>query len=1071
MKFGKNRVQYSDFYWEFYRYKKFDAYFNQFGRELAQYTADFALEEIPRLEKFFNYNLDKRIIFIIFNKLSDFRQSNIGLITGQDEYNIGGVTTISRNKVFLYYEGSYKKFEEQITAAIAKVLINEILYGFELKDNVTNSTLINLPEWYFEGLISFVSRGWDFEIENKVKDGILSKRYKKFNRLIGEDAVYAGHSFWKFIADTYGESVIPSIIYLTRINKNSNSCFLYALGFSLKELSYEWMAHYVDLYKNDEDQRNIPKTGKILKRPRRKRIYQEIKLNPNGKYIAYVTNEMGRYKIWIYNTETNKNKKILRREHKLEQITDYSYPVLTWHPSGRILTFITEEEGGIRLYYYTLATKTLEVRNLYYFEKILDFSFSDDGSLFVFSGVKNGKSDIFVHTIASGTYQQITDDIADDFSPRFINNSEQIIFSSNRYSDTLGSEINNSKKRLYNDLFIFDYKNMDNKLIRLSDKEYVNKIQPYEFSKNKFLVLNDESGIINRYVTQFDSTISYIDTTIHYRYYSESYPVSNYSRNIIEHDYNSKAGQLGEIIFNDGRYNMYNNSVTEKIIAEDEPEVTQFRKKLSRKLAEKDSAENIYKKGISIQSMKDNTIITSEQDTFVFDEYEIDINNYIFEKEKINYYNSKLKDKNLTLSLDTGKQKSPKIRIYQPAFYQNYMVNQIDFSFLNESYQAFTGGAVYFNPGMNILFKIGTNDLFDNYKITGGLRLSPDFNSNEYLISVENLKKRLDKQLVFHRQTFKNEGEEEGYAFTVKTHTHELSLIFRYPFDQVKSWVRTITFRNDRTVFLATDVNYLNRENIYKTWVGLKVEYIFDNTRSLGINLPSGTRYKLFGELYQQVNDRFDELVVLGVDFRHYVKIHRNLIWANRFAASTSQGSSRLIYYLGGVDNWTNLTPFKVPTFIPLNEIPINTEANYVYQTVATNLRGFSQNIRNGNNFALINTEIRWPIFKYIANYPISNSFLENFQIVGFFDIGTAWSGLTPWSKENAYDKQLIPTDGNGYPITIIIDTDREPLVAGYGFGIRSQLLGYFIRLDWAWGIEDNKILDRIFYFSLSLDF
>jgi len=287
----------------------------------------------------------------------------------------------------------------------------------------------------------------------------------------------------------------------------------------------------------------------------------------------------------------------------------------------------------------------------------------------------------------------------------------------------------------------------------------------------------------------------------------------------------------------------------------------------------------------------------------------------------------------------------------------------------------------------------------------------------------------------------------------------------------VKSWVRTITFRNDRTVFLATDVNYLNRENIYKTWVGLKVEYIFDNTRSLGINLPSGTRYKLFGELYQQVNDRFDELVVLGVDFRHYIKIHRNLIWANRFAASTSQGSSKLIYYLGGVDNWTNLTPFKVPTFIPLNEIPINTEANYVYQTVATNLRGFSQNIRNGNNFALINTEIRWPVIKYIANYPISNSFLENFQLIGFFDVGTAWSGLTPWSKENAYDKQVIPADGNGNPITVIIDTEREPLVAGYGFGIRTQLLGYFIRLDWAWGIEDNKILDRIFYFSLSLDF
>jgi hypothetical protein len=43
--------------------------------------------------------------------------------------------------------------------------------------------------------------------------------------------------------------------------------------------------------------------------------------------------------------------------------------------------------------------------------------------------------------------------------------------------------------------------------------------------------------------------------------------------------------------------------------------------------------------------------------------------------------------------------------------------------------------------------------------------------------------------------------------------------------------------------------------------------------------------------------------------------------------------------------------------------------------------------------------------------------------------------------------------------------------VAGYGFGLRSQLLGYFVRLDWAWGIENNQIRPRVFYFSLSLDF
>ncbi len=49
-----------------------------------------------------------------------------------------------------------------------------MLYGNEFRENVTNSTLINLPDWYLKGLISYISREWDFDIENRVKDGILS---------------------------------------------------------------------------------------------------------------------------------------------------------------------------------------------------------------------------------------------------------------------------------------------------------------------------------------------------------------------------------------------------------------------------------------------------------------------------------------------------------------------------------------------------------------------------------------------------------------------------------------------------------------------------------------------------------------------------------------------------------------------------------------------------------------------------------------------------------------------------------------------------------------------------------
>jgi len=41
----------------------------------------------------------------------------------------------------------------------------------------------------------------------------------------------------------------------------------------------------------------------------------------------------------------------------------------------------------------------------------------------------------------------------------------------------------------------------------------------------------------------------------------------------------------------------------------------------------------------------------------------------------------------------------------------------------------------------------------------------------------------------------------------------------------------------------------------------------------------------------------------------------------------------------------------------------------------------------------------------------------------------------------------------------------------GYGVGVRSTLLGYFLKLDYAWGIETRQVQDSRLYFSLGMDF
>jgi Tol biopolymer transport system component len=1063
MSFGKNKVQYYDYYWSYYRFDNFDCYFNEYGRDLAQFTADYAMKKLAEIEDYFDYTLEKRLIFIIFNKNAEYKQSNIGLVTfEEDSYNTGGFSRIIKNKVMLYYEGDHVAFQRQIAAAITEVIINEMLYNADVKDRVSSSSLIYMPAWYIKGLINYVAFGWDYETENRVKDGIKSGKFKNINHLEYDDAIGAGQSFWRYIGKEYGDALIPNIIYLTKIYKNVDDGFLYVTGQDLKDILKGWEKYYSEEYSGDRD---LPADDEnIIRKSKKEQIYQQVKVSPGGDYIAYVTNDWGRKRIWLYNQSTGKQKIIFRKEPRFEQVTDNTYPVIAWHPSGKILTFISDEKADLVIYFYRVDEKTTEKRNLLYFDKVLDFSYSPEGSRLVFSAVKDGITDIYIHTIASGTNEQITRDVADDLNPSFLKDSPgEIIFSSNRLSDTLSNTASPFEKMsLTFDLFTYNLTKKNNILERLSEGKYTNRFKPAGISKNKFAYISDQNGILNRYVAKFDSSISYIDTTTHYRYFINSLPVTNYDRNIIDQSVVNGSDSFAEILFRKRGYILRKGLLSESNpVPAGEIVTSTFRKERNQFIHKADSIEQLRQWLVAEDKKRRDTLTKPIYEYYIKNE-PIDINHYIFEKEKQNYYDQLWRKKYMDIDLDTGHIELPLIRIYETSFYNNYIANQVDFSFLNNSYQVYSGGAPYFNPGVNVLTRFGTVDMFENYRITGGFRFSGNFDSNEYLLSVENLKGTFDKQIIFHRQTyFIYSGDT-----TLKAHTHNLYLTYSKPFTPVLTLKGTLSYRNDQQVYL-TDyyTNTLNKENLSRQWASLKGELIYDNTRKRSINIYFGTRFKIFGEYYKELTYKKSDMIVLGVDFRKYTRIHRELIWANRFAASTSFGPTKLIYYLGGVDNWMGYLFNKYPMFD--NSIPVTPNVNYGFQALATNMRGFTQNVRNGNNFALINSELRWPVIRYFAGHPLRSNFLNSLQVVGFGDVGTAWSGKSPWSGDNGYDTEKITTG----TVTVTLDSNREPIVAGFGAGARAQIFGYFVRADWAWGIENHYLLPKIFYLSFSLDF
>jgi hypothetical protein len=415
---------------------------------------------------------------------------------------------------------------------------------------------------------------------------------------------------------------------------------------------------------------------------------------------------------------------------------------------------------------------------------------------------------------------------------------------------------------------------------------------------------------------------------------------------------------------------------------------------------------------------------------------------------------------------------------YRPRKYFNdYVVAGLNNTVFGLSrYQAYAGGAGPIDPAngndLNGMIRMGTVDLFEDIKISGGIRFAPNLKDNDILFEYNNLKKRLDWGASYFRST---QNLSAGGFQVAKIISNYYLARLRYPLDRTRSVRITVGPRFDRLIFNNFNVQTLKEPDSKQTFGQFTTEYVHDNTINPAQNIWYGLRWKVYADWFTKLSQLQTSegkyLFNVGFDARHYLPIYRNVIWAVRAAGDFSWGSQKVIYYLGGVDGWMKFgdnlkSDGTYRYFNPANQP--DPDANYAYQALAVNLRGFIQNVANGNNNVVFNSEIRFPVFTTLLNRPINNALLRNFQLVQFIDLGTAWNG--------AYDKLERPsvsyTNDNTPGVALKVKAGGiGPFAGGYGFGARSTLLGYFVKFDVAWQMNGIFKGKPVTYLALGLDF
>jgi hypothetical protein len=1023
MDFGKNRIQYKPIEWSYYRYERFDVFFFAGGKDLSERVARTVRYSLPEYEEFFDYTMENRLQFLVCDRLSNLKQTNVGL--GSKGVNLGGTTNLVDSKILVYYNQSTAEFIEQVRAGLAESMVNEFLYGSDFRERLRSSTLMNIPDWYRKGLVAYLSRDWKNATEDHVRDGILSGRYFKFNRLEGEDAIIAGESIWHYIAATYGHKVIMDIVEMTRLTRSVENGFHYVLGIGLKGVTQEWINYYDKQYYPSKELFKDLDGKKLSKKNRRNYKFHNPGFSNDGRYRTYVSNESGKSFIRIYDLKTKKGVAKIKLGRRLPTMNDLSFPQTAWHPNNNLLLYTDEYKGRLRLNYYNIEKKETDRKFIDRVQKVIQMEVSPSGKEIAMIALQDGKCDLFVFNNIANTFDAFTKDEWDESDATWTSDGESIVFSSNRPVDSLKTSSAFPDAPVFaTDLF--QVYTSTRRVKRLTKTPRISEHAAKTIGKGKLAYLSDANGLSNLYTARFDSSIIAVDTAIHYNYFLVSKPASNVNRGI-----------KSFAIHDDQLLSVFGDSKKQTIALSSLSTVGQG---IGETIPAASWAEN--ERILPIVNPKENKPESQKPKPKV--------------KKIVVFGNGESSVKEIDNSefvSDTSTFKRSRQRLYVTSYYPEFIVTRIDRGFLNQTYQPYASSG-YVNPAVNGLFRFSIADLFEDYRLSGGFRLASTLQGNEYLITFESNKRRLDHSFVFHRQ-----GIQTGIQAGTRVLLHTLSARASYPFNEVARLDGSVGYRNDRTVYLSGDLANLSRPNEFKHWATAKTEFVWDNSFPAGLNMFTGMRSKVTLEHFHRVDTKKTFVTIAGLDVRNYGRITREMIWATRVAGATSIGPNKVLFYLGGVDNW----------FIPKYDqsTKVDENQNYLFQTLGTNVRGFIQNVRNGSSFGVVNTELRWNVLRYFFNYPLRSDFFNSMQLIGFADAGTAFTGTSPYSDANTFNQKTIQSG----PITVVLKNQREPIVAGLGLGLRTRLLGYFVRLDVAKGIEDGSFLPSVVYLSLATDF
>jgi len=1031
--FGKNKVQYKKFEWQFIQTSHFDVYYSQDGYDLATFTADAAEDAYDSIRKILRYEITNRISIVVHNSHNDFQQTNV--IGEYMEEGIGGVTELFKNRIVVPFEGSYQQFRHVIHHELVHAVLNDMFYGGSIQALLASRSPLILPGWMNEGLAEYAALKWDSNSDMFLRDATIHNYLPPIEYLGGYFAYRGGQSVWHYIATKYGESKITEILTRIRGTRNIEQGFRTTIGLSLKELSERWQKEQKVLYWPDIAKREEPGdyAKQLTDHTKDENFYNTSPaISPQGDKIAFLSDRDNYFDVYLMSASDGKiiDKLVSgQRTNNFEELHLLT-PGLTWSPDGKNVALAVKagENDAIMV---IDAESGSEEKIAFDLDGIFSVDWSTNGDLIAFVGLKTPQSDIYLYNVKTKELRNLTNDPFSDSDPVVAPDGKTVYFCSDRRSYTDRSKLpprfSMSEFQL-SGRDLYSVSTETGHIRRIGGSPDADESSPVVSPDGKkLLFISDRSGINNVYEHDLES--------------GRERPITNSLTGIYQLSISDDGSKMAFASLHQAGFDVFlMRAPFERTLSVAELEPTEYIKDMRNLPRSTKPVTTLATTATSSDTVTvmDNIIImadTAKEESQYEASSRIDLKNFVFSDQVMR---------------DTSANAKPSPYTFQPLGNVDADGNYVPHKYkLNFSPDLVYGTAAYSTfYGVEGSTLMAFSDMLGDHQIVFQTNLLLDLKNSDYGLAYFYLPNRLDLGFQgYHSARFLYVNDIFGGVSLYRFRQWALGVVASYPIDRFR-----------RLDFSAMWLN-LSKENLddsredaqRRSFILPLFSYVWDNSVWQGgwFGPNNGTRFNVTGYGSAKFNDHSLDLQTFTFDYRSYSPLFKDFIFVLRATAGLSNGKDKQNFFIGGNEGWINRR-FDGTTF------PIVNVEDYAFLTPVLPMRGFNYNAQMGTRFGLLNLEARFPLIRYLIGGTILPLGFQNILGAGFVDIGSAWSKTGSWQ---------------GFQRTSSGSTRTKDLLIGMGIGTRLIFFGFPVRFDVAWSYDWGELSRPIYYVSLGPEF